>query len=117
MTITLHVCITCRAGVAPQPDQPPPGAQLLAALRARPLPPDLRIQPVECMSACARGAAIALSAPGRWTYVYGHMSPADADQILTGAAAYANAADGIVPWRQRVEIFRKRSLARIPPIG
>jgi predicted metal-binding protein len=36
---------------------------------------------------------------------------------LQGAAAYAATADGIVPWRERIAIFRKRSLARIPPIG
>ena len=36
--------------------------------------------------------------------------------ILTGAAAYANAPDGIVPWRERPTIFRKQSLARIPPM-
>ena len=36
--------------------------------------------------------------------------------VLAGASAYAAAADGIVPWRSRPEIFRKQSLARIPPI-
>ena len=37
--------------------------------------------------------------------------------IVAGAAAYAAAPDGIVPWRARPEIFRKQSLARIPPIA
>ena len=45
------------------------------------------------------------------------MSDADAAEILTGAAAYAAADDGIVPWRDRIAIFRKRSIARIPSIG
>ena len=63
------------------------------------------------------GAAVALSGPGRWSYVYGRMTPDDAPEILQGATAYAATTDGIVPWRERVTIFRKRSLARIPPIG
>ena len=32
------------------------------------------------------------------------------------SAAYAEAPDGIVPWRERPTIFRKQSLARIPPM-
>ena len=79
--------------------------------------PDVRILPVVCLSACNSGSAIALSGPGRWSYVYGGMSDADAAEILTGAAAYAAADDGIVPWRDRIAIFRKRSIARIPSIG
>jgi predicted metal-binding protein len=73
--------------------------------------------PVECLSACNQGCSVALSAPARWSYVYGRMSEANAADIVTGAAAYAEAADGIVPWRTRPEIFRKQSLARIPPIN
>ena len=45
------------------------------------------------------------------------MSETDAPEIIEGAAAYAQTPDGIVPWRERVAIFRKRSLARIPPLG
>ena len=36
--------------------------------------------------------------------------------ILAGAAAYARAPDGLVPWRDRPVIFRKQSLARLPPL-
>ena len=117
MTVTLHVCITCRAGQAVPEGAPVPGRQLMAALLRHPDPPGVRIVPVECLSACNNGAAVALSGPGRWSYVYGRMTPADAPEILAGAAAYAATADGIVPWRERIAIFRKRSLARIPPIG
>jgi predicted metal-binding protein len=60
---------------------------------------------------------VALSAPGRWSYVYGRMSQDNAMDILAGAAAYAAAPDGLVPWRARPEIFRKQSLARIPPLS
>lgn len=117
MIVTLHVCITCRASQPVLDGEPVPGARLHDALTAQETPEGVRIVPVECLSACTNGAAIALSAPGHWTYVYGHMTAEDAPQILAGAAAYAGTTDGIVPWRERVTIFRKRSLARIPPIG
>lgn len=117
MTVTLHVCITCRAGQPVVEGAPVPGARLMAALLRQPDPPGVRIVPVECLSACSNGAAIALSGPDRWTYVYGQMSETDAPEIIEGAAAYAQTPDGIVPWRERVAIFRKRSLARIPPLG
>ena len=116
MTVTLHVCTTCKAGEVVEDGQPLPGARLHAALMAGEIPDGLRIVGVECLSACNSGAAVALSAPGRWSYVYGRLTETDAPDILLGAAAYAAAPDGIVPWRARPVIFRKQSLARIPPI-
>jgi predicted metal-binding protein len=71
---------------------------------------------VECLSACSQGCSVALSAPGKWGYVYGRLSAGDAGEILRGAALYAASADGIVPWRDRPALFRKQSLARIPPM-
>jgi len=45
------------------------------------------------------------------------MDPeAHVEDILSGAAAYAATADGLVAWRERPQIFRKQSLARIPPM-
>ena len=79
------------------------------------MPEGVNLVPVECLSACNQGCSVALSAPGRWSYVYGRMSEANAEDVVAGAAAYAAAPDGIVPWRTRPEIFRKQSLARIPP--
>ena len=113
---TLHVCMTCKAGEIVAEGAAPPGARLHAALIAAGVPDGVRIVPVECLSACTQSCAVALSAPGKWSYVYGRLSEADAADILAGAAAYAIAADGIVPWRARPVIFRKQSLARIPPI-
>ena len=116
MTVTLHVCTTCRAGCAVAEGEPTPGARLFAALAAE-APEGVEVRGVECLSACAQGCAVALSAPDRWSYVYGRLSADHAAEILAGAAAYAAAPDGLVPWRERPEIFRKQSLARLPPIS
>jgi predicted metal-binding protein len=116
MAVTLHVCITCRAGQTIPEGQPTPGARLRDAILDAGVPPDVNLIPVECLSACNQGCSVALSAPGRWSYVYGRLSDANARDVVAGAVAYAAAPDGIVPWRTRPEIFRKQSLARIPPI-
>lgn len=113
-TATLYVCTTCRMGRGPAED--PPGARLHRALADGPVAKGLRVVGVECLSACDTGCAVALSGPGKWTYVYGFLDPArDVDDILLGAAHYTKSADGLVPWRDRPVIFRKQSLARIPP--
>lgn len=115
MTTTLYVCKTCKAGEVHENDADRPGARLYAELSAAGAPEGVNIIGVECLSACSQGAAVALSEPGKWTYVYGRMTTEDAPDILTGAAAYAATSDGLVPWRERPVIFRKQSLARIPP--
>jgi predicted metal-binding protein len=116
MAVTLHVCITCRAGQTIPEGEPAPGARLRDAIVETGVPAGVMLVPVECLSACNQGCSVALSAPGRWSYVYGRLSEANAKDVIAGAVAYAAAPDGIVPWRTRPEIFRKQSLARIPPI-
>ena len=117
MAVTLHVCITCRAGQSLGEGEATPGARLHSAILQAGVPESVNVVPVECLSACSQGCSIALSGPRRWSYVYGRLSDANAPDVVAGAAAYAAAPDGIVPWRSRPEIFRKQSLARIPPIA
>jgi predicted metal-binding protein len=116
MGATLYVCTTCKAG-GPVPEGTlPPGAQLHAALTAEGAPDGVRIVGVECLSACNTGCAVSLSKPGAWSYVYGRLTLDDVPAILEGAAKYAATTDGIVPWRERPTVFRKQSIARIPPL-
>lgn len=117
--VVVHVCVTCRASqdeeVAPRA-----GARLLrslqdeAARRRLVLP----IVPVECLSVCKRPCTIGFSAPDKWTYVYGDLAPeTSAEVILAGAALYAAAPDGIIPWKQRPDALKKGVVARIPPLA
>jgi predicted metal-binding protein len=112
---TLVICTTCK-DAAWQGEGPRPGAQLHAALAAADLPAGVTVRAVECLSVCGDGCTVALQAPGKWSYVYARLSAAHIPAILDGAGRYAAAPDGIVPWRERPEVFRKQSVARIPPL-
>jgi predicted metal-binding protein len=114
----LYVCTTCRAA-EDAPDRPRAGARLLEALRSGIADrPDaaLRVEGVECLSVCKRPCTVAVASPGRWTYVYGDLdAESSARTILDGLARYGQTPDGLVPWRERPEAFRKGVVARIPP--
>lgn len=113
----LLVCVTCRRGPANGDNAPRPGALLHDALVNDGLPAGLSITPVECLSNCSQGCTIALRGPGRWTYVYGNLDEtAHLETIREGAARYQATPDGLVPWRERPEHFRKNCVARIPPM-
>ncbi len=115
--VDLLVCTTCRHGDNVEPDGPRAGALLLERLARAAWPAGVTVRGVECLSNCGRGCTVALRGAGRWTYVYGDLDPAEHPAVvLDGAARYAAAADGLVPWRERPEHFRKHCIARIPPL-
>ena len=120
-TAVLSVCTTCRA--AGDTSEPRTGAKLLVALLAeaeREPVPGLTIEGAECLSVCKRPCTVAVVSPGRWTYVYGDFDALDdaeasARTLLAGLRRYIETPDGVVPWRERPEAFRKGVVARIPP--
>ena len=114
--MTLYVCTTCRDATH-SADAPCAGARLYANIAAVATDPAVRISPVECLSVCKRTCAVSFAAPGKWTYIYGDL-PADtaAEIILRGACLYTEAADGIIPWKQRPDALKKGAIARVPPL-
>jgi predicted metal-binding protein len=116
--VTMHVCVSCLAGedreTVPRAGQRLHDA-LIEAQRGQDGAASFNIVATECLSNCNRGCSVALSGPGRWSYVYGDLREAVVDDLLKGAAHYAATADGLVPWRERPTIFRKGVIARIPP--
>jgi predicted metal-binding protein len=118
--LCLHVCITCRPADAPE-GEIRPGLRLYQAisralLEAGDAAPPVRIETVECLSVCKRPCTVAVSSPRRWTYIYGDLDPdASVAPLLDGLSRYAASADGLVPWRERPDIFRKGVVARVPP--
>jgi predicted metal-binding protein len=114
--MTIHVCVTCRASQAAAPQGERAGALLLAEL-ARQADSAFGVAPVECLSACKRPCTIAFSAPGKWTYVYGDFAAGSAAEILSAAALYAAAPDGLIPWAQRPAALKKGVVARVPALA
>jgi predicted metal-binding protein len=114
--MTIFVCASCGDKVAD-----PSGTKLIDALAARLPPPEMRliaIESADCLAVCKRPGTIAFAAAGKWTYVIGDVdAELHADDIIAAAASFAQSANGIVPWRERPQIFRKGVVARIPPIG
>ncbi len=117
--VTLHVCVTClKPGEPFEPRDARSGARLYYALEST-LDPGkhgaIEIVPVACLSSCKRSCNVAVSSPGKWTYVYGDLAPEHAETLLAGIRHYALTPDGLVPWRERPEIMKRGALARIPP--
>ena len=115
--VELLVCSTCRKGETADPEAPRPGATLLAGLEAAEWPVGIQVRSVQCLSNCSQGCTIALRSSGRWTYVYGNIDPeTQIDTVVDGVTRYAATANGLVPWRERPQHFKKNCIARIPPI-
>ena len=113
---TLFVCVTCRGSADAAAQEARPGARLLAALQDQ-NEAGLNIVPVECLSNCQRGCSAAVSAPGKWTYVIGHLDPdLHAADMLQFARLHRAHADGLPVWRERPAHIRKNTIARVPPI-
>ena len=72
--------------------------------------------PVKCLQNCDRGCTVALRGGTRWTYVFGNLLDAtQTDMLIDGVARYHAASDGLIPWRERPEHFKRNCIARIPP--
>jgi len=116
----LFVCITCRLlGETTEDQEARPGARLMAMLsqRLEAGEPDIEIVPVECLSNCTRGCTVAVSGPGKWTYVIGALDPEQhADDVVRFARLHHDHADGLPVWRERPVHIRKNTIARVPPL-
>ena len=115
--VELLVCNTCHKGLELLKCDKRHGEILFDALSAVAFPKQVRVHPVKCISNCSQGCTIVLRGEGRWSYIYGNLDPDEhVEIILDGVNKYLNAADGLVPWRERPEHFRKNCIARIPPL-
>lgn len=120
-SVTLHICVTCRRGEEPlEPRQERSGAKMWDAISSQIQSGEnasgVLILPVECLSGCKRGCTVAVTAPGKWTYVVADLDPAGhAGDILTFVKQYAAHPEGLPLWRERPEIVKRSVLARVPP--
>lgn len=113
----LLVCIKCLRGQDAPQDGIRPGQRLYDDIAACDLPEGVTVTPVECLQNCDHGCTVALRGGNRWTYVYGNVEEAShPGLIVEGAALYHETSDGLIPWRQRPEHFKRNCIARIPPL-
>ncbi|MCV3271375.1 DUF1636 domain-containing protein [Roseobacter sinensis] len=113
----LLVCIKCRRGQETPEDERRPGQRLYDRLAANTLPAGIRLTAVECLQNCDHGCTVALRGGARWTYIYGNIDEVShPDVLIEGAARYNATDDGLIPWRERPEHFKRNCIARIPPL-
>ncbi len=117
----LDICVLCRPSDWSQSEGARPGAILAQAvdraLAARAMPRAVR-RNVRCISQCKRPCAVAFSAPGRFTYLFGDLvALRDAEAIADAFALYLARPDGFMERFERPEALRAGILARVPPPG
>lgn len=113
----LLVCIKCKRGHEIPEDHRRPGQRLFEELSALGLSDGIRLTAVECLQNCDHGCTIALRGGARWTYVYGNVDETShSGTISDGASRYHRTRDGLIPWRERPEHFKRNCVARIPPV-
>ena len=116
--VELLVCVKCKRGTEVAEDGERPGTALFDRLTARDIPDGVTVTPVDCLQNCDHGCSVALrGGEERWTYVYGNLHEnSDVDLLIEGASLYRETPDGLIPWRQRPEHFKRNCIARIPPL-
>ena len=116
--VELLVCIKCKRGTEVSDDGERPGTALYQSLAARDMPDHVTLTPVECLQNCDSGCSVAMrGGDNRWSYVYGNLHEAsDTDLLIEGIALYRDTRDGLIPWRQRPEHFKRNCIARLPPL-
>jgi predicted metal-binding protein len=119
--VDIFVCVSCTSRGESSAADPRPGAGLAKALAEHLT--DLRttgisVREVECLAVCKRPSTIALAADGKWTYIVGDLeTESHVADIVATAQAFQRSANGIIPWAERPQPFRKGVIARVPPLG
>ena len=112
------VCVKCCRGQEIPENARRPGQALHDGIAALTRPDGVSVTAVECLQNCEHGCTVALrGGDAKWTYVFANVEETShPDMILSGAVQYHNSADGVIPWRQRPEHFKRNCVARIPPV-
>jgi predicted metal-binding protein len=118
---TLWVCALCKFSAAEPLREGISGGQYLfdrlaEQLADSPLRSHLTLQPVRCMAACGQACNVALTAPGKLTFILNNLAPAaSASDLLAFCRQYAACDDGKVPYRDRAEAIKQATAYVLPP--
>ncbi len=114
MTPTLHVCVTCRAGLPLAEGQTAPGRSMHDAVASHPALDAVELREVSCLSVCGEGCAAAISMPGKWSYLLGRLTPELAGDLLAYARLYAAHPTGTVLPSKRAPSLARMIMGRLP---
>lgn len=119
MTTTIFVCVSCQREGRENDALERPGRVLMQALETylrKHGQESFAVAGVDCLAVCKRPCTVALCGTGKWTYLIGDIDPdAQVGEVISAALSYATSENGIVPWRERPQSFRKGVIARVPP--
>ena len=104
MTAKLHICVSCKGGGGT-------GGQTRAALADLPI----SVQPQACLGPCGDGVRAALTAPGRWGWLFADISASDRDALATFIAQWQASPDGQVAKTRRPARLASHIIGRVPP--
>lgn len=111
--VTIFVCTNCREA---SNSEARPGIGLIEALRMATEGKPLAVKPVTCLANCDKSPSAAFNHRSGWSYVFGHLSTDNVDDIVTGAMMLAEDERGFLPLRGRPMCLRGKGMtARIPP--
>jgi predicted metal-binding protein len=115
----IFVCTTCRKGDEPfEPAEGRSGFKFYASLE-KSATNDERfiVQAVECLGACDKSCNVTFAAKNKWSYGFSYLDPTTQVQdVIDVAKLHFETNDGVIPWFERPDTIRKKSLSRTPPI-
>lgn len=76
--------------------------------------PNLRIEPIDCMSGCTRAQTVAFRAAGKVAYLFGDITLADLSALETFSALYDASPNGVFEDARVLGDLRHKAIARIP---
>jgi len=83
------------------------------------LPADagMKVAGFSCIGNCAKRVRLSVAGPGRWSWLFGELSPADAPALKAFVSVWLAAPAGLVPKNDRPPTLRPKILGRVPPAG
>jgi predicted metal-binding protein len=109
----VSVCITCKTaeGVVVGPAM---FEKVTAAIGSF---DRVQVRPVQCLSVCKRPATVAVTSADGYTFLFGDLqTESGAAALASFVKSYQKSDYGLVPWRERAEVLRKGTVARVPPM-
>ncbi|PWV95644.1 putative metal-binding protein [Hoeflea marina] len=110
-SFAIAICSRCGSGTRP-------GAELAARLASPGAGKGFRVESVACFAGCERPLAVAFTAPGKASFLFGDIDPIeDVPALLSFAELYRGLDDGWCRESERPAGLRGKTLARIPFIA